>query len=294
MTYRRTATCTLAAIALLVGVSACGGSGDSSSSQGASGGGSSLPFSTLEKGTLTVAFTDGNLPQLALQNGQIVGMDAFWIKKFAAKYGLKIKPVPTTFDGELLGVQTNKYDVGTTAYWTPERAKTVYYTGPEYFDPVGILTLNNFSYGGPASLKGKDVGTLSGYAFAPYMNKYYGAGHVKLFSEISQGLQALASGQISGWIDGVARVAGEPNYKKRFPNIVAHRLPSNALGMPDYIINATSYNYVNCKNKPLAKAMDDVLKGLLADKSYETNAKKYSLVPALNSPDAPKVPQEGC
>lgn len=280
---RPPALATLAASTVLI-VAAC----SSGSTTTASG-----DFKLVTPGVLTVALTDGNLPQITSRDDRLIGMDAYWINKFAAKHDLKVKPVPSTFTAMLQGVQTGKYDVGTTTYWAPERAKNVYYTLPDFTAPLGILSKKDSNYSDPSSLKHQKVGTLAGYNFISNMGKYYGSGNVQTFSTIASGLKALQSGLIKGWVDGYRRVSGNFRYSKQFPDIVGHKLSPKAFGLPKYIIDASSYNFVKCDNAGLAKAMNVVQRRLLKSGAYTEHAKEYTPQAKAATP-ANKVPQQGC
>jgi ABC-type amino acid transport substrate-binding protein len=99
-----------------------------------------VTFNLAEPGYLTVAFIDGLMPKISSDGkGGLQGFEGWLLTKVAETYGLKIKPYPTTFSGGILAVQQGKADVGTSTYYTSDRAQVIYYTIPNILDLTGFV-----------------------------------------------------------------------------------------------------------------------------------------------------------
>jgi ABC-type amino acid transport substrate-binding protein len=235
----------------------------------------SAAFHLLTPGVLYVALTDGDLPEIAVgtTSNTLAGTDGFWITQFAQKYNLQLKLFPTTLASEILAVNQGKVDLGTTAFYTAPRAKQVYYTYPFYRDTTGVYTLDTFAYTDPTSLHGKQIGTVSGYVYVPYLQQTYGTDNVHIYSTIAETDAALLNGQISAIING----SGSNPILIQSAHVVFHVLKVGDMGMPDNVINTTAYNYVKCDNSALADALNAVMSDLQASGAWQANLKVYNL-----------------
>lgn len=68
--------------------------------------------SVIQRGELRVATEPGYMPfEMKDKKGRIIGFDIDLAKAMAKAMGVKLKIVPTTFDGILAGLLTGKYDI---------------------------------------------------------------------------------------------------------------------------------------------------------------------------------------
>ncbi len=250
----------------------------------------STAFKTLTPGVLYVSLTDGDLPEISVgPNNTLVGTDGYWITQFANKYHLTLKLFPTTLASEILAVSQNKVDLGTTAFYTTARAKQVYYTYPFYRDVTGVYTMDTFSYSGPSSLNGKQIGTVSGYVYVPYMQQTYGTANVHIYTTIAEADAALINGQIVGLVNG----SGSNPILEANGHVTFHQFTVGQLGMPQNVIQTQAYNYVNCGNSALANALNAELQSLQSNASWQGALKQYGLTSPLDV--APlQSPQQLC
>jgi polar amino acid transport system substrate-binding protein len=140
-TMRLAAWLAMLALAAL-GLAACGGGKESSSSGSNSGTSSSqssagsadakiaaeVPAAIKSKGTLTVAADATYAPNefVGSDGHTVVGADPDLANALAAVMGLKVKVVNATFDSILPGLAAKKYDLGMSSFTdTKEREKTV-------------------------------------------------------------------------------------------------------------------------------------------------------------------------
>lgn len=66
----------------------------------------------LQKGVLTVGMEPGYMPfEMKDKKGNIIGFDVDMAKAMAKAMGVKLKLVPTAWDGIIAGLITGKYDI---------------------------------------------------------------------------------------------------------------------------------------------------------------------------------------
>lgn len=252
------------------------------------GEGDELPFRLITPGKLTVAFVDGNLPNLALTpDGTLEGLDGGWINAFAEEYGLEVVPMPMEFTAQILAVQQGKADIGTSTYYTAERAEQVYYAYPFWRDQTGVYVRNDFDYTGPESFDGKKVGTIRGWTFGPYIEQTFGVENTVYFEDIPQAYSALVNGQIDGFVNGSGG-AFEDAFLEFADQIQFHALSAGEMNLPAELIANQSHNYVKCDNPGLAEAMDAVMQALQDSGEWAKIQERYG-VPATPDYTAPLV-----
>lgn len=259
---------------------ACGG--------GASAGKQSGPsYQLVQPGYLTVATYGTGKPEVVVGPGDnFGGVDGNYLTQFAKDHGLKIKLFQTTFASVILAVQQRKADVGAYIFYTPQRAKQMYYTYP-YFNSgkTVIFTLKSFHYNGPSSMEGKKVGTVVGFVWAPYLQQWSASGAALFPDQASVG-QALLNGQIQGYING--DTAAETPPLNNSSDVVQHPLKSGDYGLPAVLLTNDSYNIVNCSNKGLATALNQEMSKLRSSgqwaKYYTSNGVDTKTMASLKSP----------
>jgi polar amino acid transport system substrate-binding protein len=281
--------------AVTVFMTACGGASKESTATGASStatGGSknAAAFKLVNPGYLTVATNGTNKPQMIVGSGNTLGgVQGDILTQFAKDHGLKLKLFKTTFESLLLAVQNGKVDVGPYMFYTPDRAKKMYYSAP-YFNngSTVIFTKKDFPYNGPASMEGKKVGSLVGYVWAPFLEKW-SASNTQLYQDQAAAGRALLNDQIQGYID-VSTVGANPPLNSS--KLVAHKLNAGDFGFPQAVVSVDSYMIVNCKNKELANALNNQLTQM------KSNGQLAASFKANNAPEsdgsAQPPPPQGC
>lgn len=280
-----------AGVALVVALtaSACGSNAPTTSTSS-----SQITLHTITPGVLTIA-TYGSAPPLITVGpgaNDIGGLSGGWAKAFAADYGLQVKLFQTTFASSLLAVQQGKADLGAPVYYNTERSKTYYYTYPVDLESLVVFTPKSFSYSGPSSLQGHKVGTVTGYVWTPYFQKFFGSS-LQLYTAASDAKTAFTNGQIDAYLDADINYFSAP--LSLSPNIALHSVASGDFGIPGDIIGNESYWIVSCSEKDLANAMN-----LERDK-LESNGKWPNILandgaPAGTPQNSPKLdtPAENC
>ena len=237
-------------VALILATASCGGSSTSSSSSSVK-----WDFHTITPGVLTIA-TYGSAPPLITVGpgaNDIGGLSGEWAKAFAADFGLQIHLVQTTFASTLVAVQQGKADIGAPVYYNTDRAKTYYYTYPVDIESLVVFTKKDFSYSGPSSLKGHKVGTVTGYVWTPYFQKFFGS-DLQLYTAASDAKTAFVNGQVDAYLDADINYFSAP--LSLSPTIALHPVNGGDFGIPADVIGNQSYWIVSCKEKDLANAMN--------------------------------------
>jgi polar amino acid transport system substrate-binding protein len=212
-------------------------------------------YQLVTPGFLTVATYSSTPPAIIVGPGdQLGGLDGALLTSFARDHGLKLSLYQTTFASVILAVQQGKVDVGTYYYYTSERAKTVYYTYPFLREQASVITLKSFPYSGVDSLKGKKVGGVVGHVWAPFLQKAFGPNAV-LFPNGVNVATALLNGQVDAYVNSTIVLQAAPINSS--PNVVAHVFKRGDLDMPDSVLSTMDYNFVNCKNRGLADALNE-------------------------------------
>ena len=295
LNVRRAVTVSVALATLIGVVSACSSSTNSgSAAAGGSAGSNAQGFKLVNSGYLTVAYTDGDLPEIAAgPNNTLIGTDGALLEAIAKKLGLKLKPVAMAFPSQVLAVKDGRADIGTTAYYTTARAKQVYYTYPFWKDTAGVYVRKNESYTGVDSLKGKTVSTVEGYVWAPYLQAFYGVGNVKLFTNIADAYAALVNGQVDAFINASGG-ALTPGYAK-YQNVLEFKpfQPGN-LNMPASALHDTAYNYVNCGNTGLSNKINSIFTQMQSSGQWAKILSQYKIEPTTVNIPAMASPQQLC
>jgi ABC-type amino acid transport substrate-binding protein len=270
--------------ALLTGAIAVTGSGASRAA---------APASLAHSGTLTVATYGTGFPTVVVnKDGTLGGTSGAWINAYAKANNLKIKLFQTTFTSAILAVQQKKADLTMDIYYTPQRAKSLYYTLPFSVEGLQVFTKKGFNYTGPASLKGHKVAAVSGVVWTPGLQKYFGS-DLQEYPSQAEAATAFMNGQVDAYFEADAQYFVPPINKS--PSVVPHNLKNGDFGLQGY---AKGYGYiiVNCGEKDLAAGLNATLKQM--EKSGQwTQVLKTAGAPAGTLADEvppAAIPKEGC
>ncbi len=253
---------------------------------------SNLPL--VHSNQLTVATFGTAFPTIVInKNGSIGGTSGAWINEFAKANGLKIKLFQTTFTGGILAVQQGKADLTMDIYYTPERAKTLFYTYPFSVEGVQVFTKKNFRYSGPASLKGKKVAAVSGVAWTPTLQKHFGS-DLQAYPSQAQAAQAFLNGQVDAYFEADAQYFTPPINKSR--SVVPHNIKPGQFGLSADYTRGYGYIIVNCKAKALATALNKTLTDLQRGGKWARVLKAAGAPPGTLAAEVPprKSPKQGC
>jgi len=212
------------------------------------------PYHLVNPGYLTVGTYGSGPPVIVVGPGETLGgIDGALFNAFVKDHGLKLKLFQTTFSSMILAIEQGKIDIGEDVFYTAERAKHIYYTYPFFVGHAVLFTAKSLPYSGPDSMTGKKIGTVIGFVWAPYLQKWSAAG-TALFPDMTAVGQALLNDQIQGYINGYTAIHEPPLNDS--PNIATHTLHAGDFGMPESLLVNIAYNIVNCQNRGMAAAMD--------------------------------------
>lgn len=248
----------------------------------------------VHKGTLTIATYGTGFPTVVInKNGTIGGTSGAWLNSFATRHHLKIKLFQTTFTSAILAVQQRKADVTMDIYYTPDRAKTLFYTYPFSVEGLQVFTKKDFKYTGPASLKGHKVAAVSGVVWADGLQKAFGS-NLQLFPSQTQAATAFLNGQVDAYFEADAQYFTPPINAS--PTVVPHNLSAGSFGLDKSLVRGYGYMIVGCKAKGLAAALNTELvflekSGLWATVLKAAGAPAGTLAAQIPPRSAPK---QGC
>ncbi|KFJ04788.1 substrate-binding periplasmic protein [Bifidobacterium subtile] len=189
-----------AVVTLMIGtMAACGspsGSGASSSSCKPA-----HDFSTITKGTLTVAIPE--LPPFtSYKNNKATGIDPSIVSSIAKMECLSVSYSQVAFAEAIPAVQSGRADIAIGDFYrTKERAQVVGMSDAMYADQLGIVSKTGAS--SLASLESKKVGTVDGYLWLDDTKKIWGD-NLTIYSSNVEMRQDLESGRIAAGFDSYA------------------------------------------------------------------------------------------
>lgn len=191
-----------------------------------------------------IAATSGNLPPVTYLNekNELVGYD-IEVANFIAKHlGVKLDLVRLDWKGILPGLQTGRFDaVFSNVNVTPERKEIFDYSIPYSRSAVVVVAQAGIAdINGPADLKGRAVGAISGGMDgeipARQIEKQHGAfksfkgyaGYAEMFADMAIGrIEAVvapdtAAANFIKDRPGVAKIVGRP-YQVRYVGVPMHK-----------------------------------------------------------------------
>ena len=199
-------------------------------------------FELAEESTLTVAFT-GDMPGSGWQDGKLVGYDGEIMQHIAEKLGLKVQPALMEWSGTIASVQAGRVDVmlGTMG-WTEKRTKIMTLSEPIHYFRNGIMQSSKTNWDKLSDLKGKKVGTITGFSFVPELKKIKGL-ELSLYDTSDAAVRDLIAGRIDA-------VIGDPP-------VVSYAIKQN----PDWNMHFLAFTDTNA-DFPLLTGLGQVVYGL--------------------------------
>lgn len=151
---------------------------------------------TIEPGKLTVGF-NGDMPMTSYKEGKLIGTDGELLAVLAEKLGLEVKPAQMEWSAIIQATKQGQVDIMLGSMgWTEERSKVMLLTDPIYYFSTTLLQKKENNYTTFADMKGKAVGTVTGFTPIPEMKTVEGIGAVKLYDTSDAVIRDLAAGRI--------------------------------------------------------------------------------------------------
>ena len=155
-------------------------------------------FKTVSPGVLTVAI-NGDMPMTSVKDGQLIGTDGEMITQIAQKLGLGIKPSLMEWSATVESVRTGRTDImlGNMG-WTPTRAKVLLITDAIYYAGTFATMKKDVPLEkvGIADMKGRSIGTVTGFTIVPEMKKVPGTTDVKLYDTSDACIRDVVAGRL--------------------------------------------------------------------------------------------------
>jgi ABC-type amino acid transport substrate-binding protein len=155
-------------------------------------------FKTVAPGVLTVAI-NGDMPMTSVKDGKLIGTDGEMIVAIAQKLGLEAKPSLMEWSATVESVKTGRADImlGNMG-WTPTRTKVLLITDAIYYaGTFGTMkkdvALDKVTI---ADMKGRSIGTVTGFTIVPEMKKVPGTTDVKLYDTSDACIRDVVAGRL--------------------------------------------------------------------------------------------------
>lgn len=181
-------------------LAACGGSEDSSGSEGSSTEGGGNELGLLEEGKFTTAASGLYKPFNYEEGGKQTGFDIEIGAALAEEMGLEHNPVTNPFETIIQGLIGKKYDavLGSMAI-TDERAKTVAFSDPYYLSGGKIwVAEDNTEITEPSDLEGKKIGIVAQTTYEPAAKEF--TDDIEYYNSDVVALQELEPGRVDAVI----------------------------------------------------------------------------------------------
>jgi polar amino acid transport system substrate-binding protein len=231
---------------------------------------------TLEAGKLMIGM-NGDMPMTQIKDGALSGTDGELMVWVAKQIGLEPNPVQMDWSALIEATKQGKLDVMHGAMgWLEARTKIMTLSEPIYYFGTLLAQKEENNFTTFADMKGRKVGTVTGFTLVPELKGVEGIGEVKLYDTSDGVMQDLLAGRIDMAILDPPLVQyaifQHPEWKIK-------QLPVNP--EPDkYPVMSTKYSVifgVN-KNEPeLAEAINGAIKQIWADCLNVKTMAKYGM-----------------
>jgi cystine transport system substrate-binding protein len=137
------------------------------------------------------------MPMTQLKEGQLSGTDGELMVYVAKKLGLEPNPQQMDWAAEIEATKQGKLDIMHGAMgWLEARTKIMILSEPIYYFGTLLAQKADTNYHTFADMKGKKVGTVTGFTLVPELKSVDGIGEVKLYDTSDGVMQDLLAGRI--------------------------------------------------------------------------------------------------
>lgn len=219
-------------------------------------------------GVLKIGMDAGYAPfEFVDKDNNTVGFDVDLGKKIAEKLGVKAEFVNTSFNGIIVALNTDKFDLIISGLSvTDERKKEIDFAGPYLKSAQVVIVAANSDIKTAADLKGKTVGVQLGSTGEVAAKKLEGLKEVKSYDLVPDELLDLANGRID------AVIADKPvggYYVSQSANKDAYKTLDETLTAEDIGIG------VSKTKTDLTAEVQKIYDGLVADGTMSELSKKW-------------------
>ena len=214
-------------------------------------------------GTIVVASEGKFSPFNFVDKGNLTGFEIDVANAVAAKMGLKVEWKMMGFDGLLVGLAQDRWDLVIASHGiTEERSKAVTFANPHYCTG-GVIISKDGAVKSAKDLAGKTVAVQTGTTYYENVKKLP-VKEVKSFPADSSARAALDTGHVDAWVtdkfvarESLAATPGTPDK------------------MGDYLFVEKIGAAVAKGNTGLVTEVNKALAAIMADGTYAAISKKY-------------------
>jgi polar amino acid transport system substrate-binding protein len=154
------------------------------------------PPKTTEAGKLHVAM-NGDMPMTNIKDGKLIGTDGDVLSLIAERLGLEIVPHQMDWAAVIQSTTQGKVDIMLGAMgWTKERSEVMQLTDPLYYFGIFLVQKAKNNYTSHEDMKGRSVGTVTGFTIVPELQIVEGIGEVKLYDTTDGVLRDLVAERV--------------------------------------------------------------------------------------------------
>jgi polar amino acid transport system substrate-binding protein len=216
-----------------------------------------------KSGTLVVASEGKFAPFNFVENNKLAGFEIDVADAVAAKMGLKVEWKTMGFDGLLVGLAQDRWDMVIASHGiTPEREKAVTFANPHYCTG-GVIISRDGSIRTAKDLTGKVVAVQTGTTY--YDNaKKLPVKDVKNFPQDNSARAALETGHVDAWVTD-----------KFVAKASLAATPGTTLRTGDFLFTERIAAAVAKGNTGLVNEVNKALAAIMADGTYAAISKKW-------------------
>jgi polar amino acid transport system substrate-binding protein len=154
------------------------------------------PPKTIEPGKLNVAM-NGDMPMTSIKDGNLIGTDGDVLTLIAERLGLEVVPHQMDWAAVIQSTTQGKVDIMLGAMgWTKERSEVMLLTDPLYYFGIFLVQKDTNNFTTHEDMKGRTVGTVTGFTIVPELQEVEGIGGVPLYDTTDGVLRDLVAGRI--------------------------------------------------------------------------------------------------
>ena len=216
-----------------------------------------------KSGTIVIASEGKFAPFNFVDGGKLTGFEIDVANAVAAKMGLKAEWKTMSFDGLLVGLQQDRWDMVIASHGvTEERAKAVTFADPHYCTG-GVIIAKDPAIRATKDLTGKVVAVQTGTTY--YDNaKKLPVKEVKNFPQDNSARAALETGHVDAWVTD-----------KFVAKASLAATPGTALKTGDFLFTEKIAAAVAKGNTGLVTEVNKALAAMMADGTYAAISKKW-------------------
>ena len=216
-----------------------------------------------KSGTLVVASEGKFAPFNFVDHDKLAGFEIDVADAVAAKMGLKVDWKTMSFDGLLVGLAQDRWDMVIASHGiTPEREKAVTFANPHYCTG-GVIVSRDGAIRTTKDLTGKVVAVQTGTTYYDNVKKLP-VKDVRNFPQDNSARAALETGHVDAWVTD-----------KFVAKASLAATPGTKLKTGDFVFTERIAAAVAKGNTGLANEVDKALAAIMADGTYAAISKKW-------------------